>query len=203
MSKRKRKEQLRLNEQTQFTLKWPTFEDTGVAIKALAAFGKLHPASSKPTGLMFGTNAVVRSLIRMNNKHNTQDNHGTTTKKIKIANAEAKESTRSTTRLQSLVFVAKHTHQLLIRHVPFLAAQHPGVVKCYGLPLSSQRLGMLFGLRSAAVVSVSVPMNSQGDKELSDSISALMEVMHVKPFVKSHHFVNFLVGADGNDKNNR
>ena len=196
-SKRKRKEQARLNEQTQFTLNWPILspKDSSTILTALTALGKFHLAStantSPPICLTVGTNAVARSLrCSKRRKITTTTTTPTTTTPTVTAPKKVKEPPRTV-----LVFIARHAHQLFVRHLPFLAAQSARV-KCCGLPVSSSTLGHLFGLKSAAVISVTVPANSSkpaAAAAVPPVVRTLLECVQEQHVLTNDHFVNLHV----------
>ena len=190
--KRKRKEQARLNEQNQFTIKWPTMDTPLTIINAIKEVGKKHPASSKSTIFTFGINAVARNLRRSTTTNKDQNNQDPP--------------------MQTLVLIAKHTSSLLIRHLPFLAVVQPqnqNIVRCCGIPLSSERLGQIFGLKSAAVLSLTVKRELPKETDLkkadstkedqtntiSDVVQMLLDSIQDKHLVQHSAFVNINVAT--------
>ena len=176
--KRKRKEQARLNEQTQFTVRWPALSplDTDKIIDALTLVGTIFPASKKPTFLTFGSAAVARKL-----RHNTKDD---------------KQHNGS----PWLILIARHTHQLFVRHLPFLAAEQASV-QCCGLPMTSERLGRIFGLKSATVVGVCISKNISSTQETTATtttaaaVRSLLDSVEAKHVITSKSFVNVTAPA--------
>jgi len=175
--KRKRKEQARLNEQTQFTVRWPALSplDTDKIIDALTLVGTIFPASKKPTFLTFGSAAVARKL-----RHNTKDDKHNGS--------------------PWLILIARHTHQLFVRHLPFLAAEQASV-QCCGLPMTSERLGKIFGLKSATVVGVCISKYISSTQETTTTtttaaaVRSLLDSVEAKHVITSKSFVNVTAPA--------
>ena len=179
--KRKRKEQARLNEQTQFTVRWPALSplDTDKIIDALTLVGNIFPASKKPTFLTFGSAAVARKL-----RHNTKDDKHNGS--------------------PWLILIARHTHQLFVRHLPFLAAEQASV-QCCGLPMTSERLGKIFGLKSATVVGVCISKYISSTQETTTTtttttttaaaVRSLLDSVEAKHVITSKSFVNVTAPA--------
>jgi len=168
-SKRKRKEQARLNEQTQFTLRWPNIspKDSSAILTALTAVGQTYPASVKPMFITFGANAVRRDL---------------------------ETATTTTPPTITIIFIARHANQLFLRHLPFLVSHKPQV-KCCGLPLSSSSLGSMFGLKSAAVIGVTLSSTT-----VPLLMTTLMESVQDKHVLGKDCFVNISVPNVGGEK---
>jgi hypothetical protein len=186
-SKRKRKEQARLNEQTQFTLRWPSIspKDFNEIVTAITSVGKSFPASMKTTFLKFGANSVRRSLYSTTPCSNATAATTTATTIIKTPNS----NTSSYSEPHVLIFIARHVSQLFLRHLPFLSEQR-GKVKCCGLPLSSSSLGQMFGLKSAAVVSLTYDSKKEA---LPLVIRTLIDNVNDNHILHSDHFINLSI----------
>ena len=164
MAKRGRRELARLNAQTQFSLEWPATPPAAEerlvrAVKVLGNASRAMGGELRP-GLVLGVNAVTRALEQTVDARRRPPDGGDRVGGGDIAR----------------ILIARHARQVFVQHLPILALQaghvrgggseteRPaesqssppsfGMVKVCGLPLTSSKLGEMFGIRSVAALAI-------------------------------------------------
>ena len=174
MAKRARRELARLNEQTQFSLVWPDIPESQeaallnavqeLAAQCSATSGNERQLEERSDWLVLGVNKLTQIM---------QD---TISERGKAGQAMPSHEGDDANRKVKLILIARHARQIFVQHLPFLALQagqktskkvktsistasHSAssmarMVKICGLPLTSAKLGEMFGIRSAAAVGI-------------------------------------------------